>query len=126
MQKRLKSGFLVAVAGLAALLILAASLSVSSAQQIDDITGLLQEEGWQSVQANCTACHSAQIIAQNSGSRAVWKSRIVWMQTQGLQLLASDVENTILDYLTVHYGQKEASRRAGIPAHLLPVNPFDD
>ena len=73
-----------------------------SGQQIDDITGLLQEEGWQTVQANCTACHSAQIIAQNSGSRAVWQSRIVWMQTQGLELLSSDVENTILDYLTVN------------------------
>jgi hypothetical protein len=126
-QILLRIGSLIVTAGLTVLLILAVTLSVSSAQQTDNITGLLQEEGWQTVQANCTACHSALIITQNSGSREVWKSRIVWMQeTQGLELLAIEVENTILDYLAINYGQKATSRRAGMPAHLLPVNPFDN
>ena len=118
MQIFLRIGSLVCTAGLTALLILAVTLSVSSAQQTDNITPLLQEEGWQTVQANCTACHSTQIITQNSGSREVWKSRILWMQeTQGLELLAIEVENTILNYLTVNYGQKESSRRAGFDLH---------
>ena len=100
--------------------------AVSTAQQTERITGLIQEDGWQVVQANCTACHTAQIITQNSGSRTVWKSRIVWMQdTQGLGELSSDTENAILDYLVTHYGQKDASRRASIPAHLLPANPYE-
>ncbi len=90
---------------------LAAAVSISSAQQVDRITGLVREAGWQVVQANCTECHSAQLIAQNSGSRAVWKSRIVWMrETQGLGPLSSDVEDTILDYLTANYGRKAATR----------------
>ena len=55
MLKLFKFGSLLVAAGLAALLILAVSLSVTSAQQTDDITGLLQVEGWQTVQANCTA-----------------------------------------------------------------------
>ena len=112
------------------LLILTTSLlhsSVGRAQQEDRVTGLIKEDGWQVVQANCTECHSAQIIMQNSGSRAVWKSRIVWMQeTQGLGELSSATENAILDYLVSNYGQKDASRRAAIPAHLLPPNPYED
>ena len=100
--------------------------AVSTAQQTERITGLIQEDGWQVVQANCTACHTAQIITQNSGSRTVWKSRLVWMQdTQGLGELSSDTENAILDYLVTHYGPKDASRRASIPAHLLPPNPYE-
>lgn len=100
---------------------------ISTAQQADRVTGLIKENGWQVVQANCTVCHSAQIITQNSGSRAVWKSRIVWMQeTQGLGELSSDAENTILDYLVMNYGQKENSRRAEIPAHLMPDNPYNN
>ena len=112
------------------LLILTTSLlhsSVGRAQQEDRVTGLIKEDGWQVVQANCTECHSAQIIMQNSGSRAVWKSRIVWMQeTQGLGELSSASETAILAYLVSNYGQKDASRRASIPAHLLPSNPYED
>ena len=78
------------------------------------------------MQANCTECHSAQLITQSSGSREVWKSRIVWMQQtqQGLHELEIEVENSILDYLAANYAQKAASRRPGLTAQLLPVNPY--
>jgi len=100
-------------------------LSTAVAQQGGEVTGLIQEDGWQLVQANCSECHSTQIIAQNSGSREVWKSRITWMQeTQGLGELETEVENSILDYLATHYGQRAASRRAGLSEHLLPDNPY--
>jgi hypothetical protein len=99
-------------------------LSASYAQESDVATGLVQEDGWQLVQENCTRCHSPQMITQNSGSREVWKSRIVWMQaTQGLEQLNANVEASILDYLTTNYGPRAASRRAGLAEHLLPDIP---
>lgn len=97
----------------------------STAQETDNSTGLIMADGWETVRSTCTECHSAQLITSNSGSRAVWKSRILWMQeTQGLQQLAPATEETILSYLEDHYGQKEASRRAGLPAALMPANPY--
>jgi len=114
---------------LSAAALFAVSLSIStsiaqSAQSIDEDTGLIQANGWLDVKATCTECHSAQMIVQNSGSRSVWKSRIVWMQeSQGLGQLSDAQEDTILSYLATNYGQKEATRRPAIPAHLMPANP---
>lgn len=96
----------------------------STAQESVTVGGLIQEEGWQLVRDNCTECHSSQIIVQNSGNRDVWKSRIEWMQSsQGLGELGPELEGSILDYLTSNYGQKAASRRQALPAHLMPSNP---
>lgn len=97
----------------------------SNAQSVDSNSGLIQAEGWETVEATCTECHSAQLITQNSGSRAVWKSRITWMQdSQGLRQLQRSEEAVILSYLETNYGPKDSSRRAGIPVHLLPANPY--
>ena len=86
---------------------------------------LIVAEGWQSVQANCTECHSSLLITQNSGSRIVWESRIRWMQnTQGLKALDPKVEESILNYLATNYGQKSSSRRAPLNIQLMPNNPF--
>lgn len=112
-----------------ALLVTIAAVSSSQLSAQDStgpVSGLVEAAGWQAVQENCTECHSAQMIVQNSGSRAVWKSRILWMQeTQGLGELSSDTENAILSYLATHYGQKEAGRRSGLAAHLMPTNPLE-
>ena len=98
---------------------------LSHAQESDRVTGLIMSEGWELVQANCTECHSALLVTQNSGNRAVWKSRIVWMQeTQGLHELSEATENSILDYLANNYGQKASTRRAGLATNLLPENPY--
>ena len=98
---------------------------LSHAQESDRVTGLIMSEGWELVQANCTECHSILLNTQNSGNRAVWKSRIVWMQeTQGLQELSEATENSILDYLANNYGQKSSTRRAGLATNLLPENPY--
>ncbi len=98
---------------------------MASAQETDSATGLIMADGWEAVQSTCIECHSAQLITSNSGSESVWKSRIIWMQdTQGLQELSPEVEGTILSYLSSHYGQKESSRRPGLAAHLMPVNPY--
>lgn len=105
--------------------LLVSSATAQSDQAIDSDTGLIQAPGWLDVKETCTECHSAQMILQNSGSRSVWKSRIVWMQeTQGLGPLSNAQEDSILSYLTTNYGQKEATRRPVIPTHLMPINPL--
>ena len=69
-------------------------------------------EGVEVVRKNCTTCHSAQLVTQNSGSRAVWVSRLRGMQeTQGMPLLDPTDEGIILSYLVTNYGQKAAGRR---------------
>ncbi|MFK7863080.1 MAG: hypothetical protein AB8B95_02525 [Pseudohongiellaceae bacterium] len=109
-----------------ALIALTLSAGTATAQTIDNDTGLIEGAGWQVVAQNCTQCHSAQMITQNSGTRAVWKSRILWMQeTQGLEELSENTEEAILGYLAQHYGQKEYSRRSGLAAHLMPTNPLE-
>ena len=110
------------------LLLLGALLwpTVFSAQETDAASGLIKAEGWQVVQSTCTECHAALLITQNAGNRAVWESRIRWMQeTQGLRNLAVDEEQTILDYLASNYPQKAATRRAALPAQLMPSNPYE-
>jgi len=66
-------------------------------------TGLLDGEGLNLVIANCTACHSAQLVTQNRADRDGWKKMIVWMQeTQNLWELGTQ-EETILNYLAKNY-----------------------
>ena len=97
-----------------------------SAQETDPATGLIKAEGWEVVQSTCTECHAALLITQNSGNLSVWESRIRWMQeTQGLQQLESNEEQTILNYLATNYPQKSASRRASLATDLMPENPYE-
>ena len=97
-----------------------------SAQNTEHVEKLIVDDGWQAVQENCTECHSTLLITQNSGSKAVWESRIRWMQeTQGLQQLEDSLEESILNYLAQNYGQKESSRRASLSITLMPDNPYE-
>ena len=104
------------------LLLMTATVSVSG-QDIDE-SGLIKAAGWEVVKSTCTECHAGMMITQNAGNLAVWESRIRWMQeTQGLRALSGEEEAAILTYLSTNYPQKASSRRAGLPAHLLPTNP---
>ena len=110
------------------LLGLTAALAVNLpvAQEVpSDTSNLIVAKGWQEVQATCTECHSSLLITQNSGDRAVWESRIRWMQeTQGLQVLDPELEESILSYLAANYGQKTFSRRAPLELQFMPKNPY--
>ncbi|CAM3499134.1 hypothetical protein [Halomonas lysinitropha] len=98
---------------------------LSGAQETDPDTGLVKAEGWETVRNNCTACHSAKLVTQNSGSRNHWQYLIRWMQdTQGLWEFEDETEETILDYLAEHYGPKEGARRPPLPRTLMPDNPY--
>ncbi len=77
-------------------------------------TGLVHDASFDIVRANCTACHSGKLIAQNRATREGWLQMIRWMQeTQGLWELGVN-EPKILDYLAEHYAPEETGRRANI------------
>ena len=91
------------------------------AYPLDQASGLIMAPGWQVVKDNCTVCHSAKLVTAQRGNRLTWASMIRWMQkTQGLWEMPRETENTILNYLANHYAPETASRRANLPAHLMP------
>ena len=97
----------------------------AGAQETDPDTGLVVAEGWETVRNNCTACHSANLVTQNSGTRNHWENFIRWMQdTQRLWEFQAEIEATILDYLAEYYGPKEGARRPPLPRTLMPDNPY--
>jgi len=80
-------------------------------EEIDTVSGLIIDKNFELVRGQCTACHSAQLITQNSASREGWLQMIRWMQKdQGLWDLGEN-ESLILDYLSEHYGVKQKGRR---------------
>lgn len=91
--------------------------AVADEEIIDGIhvpTGLIVAEGFETVRAQCTACHSGKLVAQNRATRTGWKEMINWMQeTQGLWALGEN-EPVILDYLATNYGPEETGRRANL------------
>ncbi len=95
------------------------------AAETDPASGLIIAEGWETVRNNCTACHSAKLVTQNSGSRQHWLSLIRWMQDkQGLWPFDPKTETVILDYLRSEYGAKAETRRPALLAEQLPDNPL--
>jgi len=118
-EKRLSAKFIMAF-------VFVGSLTLqSTASEIDKVTGLVKADGWDTVRNNCIACHSAKLITQNHGTRNKWQAIIQWMQeTQGLAQLDADTLNTIVTYLTAHYGPKENTRRVSLDPLLMPKNPY--
>lgn len=88
-------------------------------------TGLLDGEGLKLVVANCTACHSAQLVTQNRADREGWKKMIVWMQeTQNLWDLGTQ-EEMILDYLAQNYGPQEVENHNFRRAPLTDIDWYE-
>lgn len=95
------------------------------AEEIDEATGMVKAQGWETVRNNCIACHSTKLITQNHGARNRWLAMIEWMQaTQGLQQFDAETQEIILSYLSVNYGPKEDARRSSLDPRLMPKNPY--
>lgn len=105
---------------------LVAVIGVSGAETlVDEITGLKMAPGWELVRNNCVTCHSAKQFLQQKGTRETWRSVIIWMQGRaGLWPLDDKTKEGILDYLEANHGPGKEFRRAPIPAHLMPTNPY--
>jgi hypothetical protein len=109
-----------AVAVVAALFLAGASPTALS--QVSGVTGpLVDADGWQLVYAHCSACHSLRLVASQRGDRATWLRLIRWMQeTQNLWQFEPTVEERIIDYLAANYAPSPVTRRAPLPAELMP------
>ncbi len=82
-------------------------------QNIDAKTGLIIDQGFETVKTECTVCHSAKLIIQNRATRQGWLETIRWMQnTQGLRRLTAETEREILTYLATNYPLEQKGRRA--------------
>ena len=114
---------LVARASAAVLLVLLVISTSASSAEIDPDSGLTVADGWETVRANCTACHSAKFITFQRGDRDTWESMIRWMQkTQGLWLFDKKTEDTILSYLAANYPPGKSSRRRNLSPAELPID----
>lgn len=77
-------------------------------------SGFIANEGFKTVLANCTNCHSSKLVIQNRATREGWESMIRWMQrTQKLWDLGEN-EDIILDYLSKNYAPQKKGRRAAL------------
>ncbi len=86
-------------------IILILIMSGALATNIDKDSGMIIDKNWQLVKTNCTGCHAAPHFTSQKNDRENWIEIIRWMQKkQGLWQLDAEVENNILDYLTVNYG----------------------
>ncbi|MGR9115674.1 MAG: hypothetical protein ACU85E_07905 [Gammaproteobacteria bacterium] len=93
--------------------------------EVDPESGLIIAPGWETVKANCTACHSAKFIIAQQGDRNTWLQTIRWMQrSQGLWVLDAKTEDAILTYLAAQYPPIRVGRRANLPASAMPPNPW--
>lgn len=88
----------------------------------DPVTGLAIADGWELVRANCTACHSARLVIQQSGDEAFWAYTVRWMQEkQNLWELEPDAKQKIIDYLATSYPPRlRNQRRAPLKPELMP------
>jgi mono/diheme cytochrome c family protein len=88
----------------------------------DPVTGLAIADGWKLVRANCTACHSARLVSQQSGDQAFWAYTVRSMQEkQNLWELEPDVKQKIIDYLATNYPPRLRNQRRGpLSPELMP------
>ncbi len=92
---------------------------------LDPVTGMKVAEGWELVRAHCTVCHSPQQYLRQKGTESTWTDSVRWMQkSEGLWPLDPATEKAIIHYLATNYGPDAVFRRAPIPGHLLPPNPY--
>ena len=100
---------------------------VALAADIDALSGLIKNPGWELVRTNCGGCHSHALVTNQHADRQTWLDMIRWMQaTQNLWQFSADTEAVILDYLAVNYGPQANRRRAAIPPDLMPETAADE
>ncbi len=72
--------------------------------QTDPQSGLVLDDNWELVYANCSACHSPKLIIQNRMSASDWLRTIRWMQEKHNLWDLGANEEKIIAYLEKNYG----------------------
>jgi hypothetical protein len=72
------------------------------------------------IEANCQACHSLKLVAQQAMSRERWDETLTWMQKHHkLRQFDTEERRQILDYLAANLGPSAPSTSFG----LMPPRP---
>lgn len=67
--------------------------------------GLPQDDGRELVEAYCTACHSVGIVMQQNMVETGWDATLTRMVAdRGMPEMRPEIRQTILSYLTAHFG----------------------
>lgn len=73
----------------------------------DPFGGLPQTEGYELVAARCAACHSLNVVMQQSLPQERWDYLLTWMSaSKGMPPLEPEDRRVVLAYLTQHFGAK--------------------
>jgi len=90
--------------------------------------GLVLEEGYPLIIANCSGCHSLKLVTQNRATRNGWADLIDWMQEKQNLWDLGAIREPILDYLAKYYGPTETGRRPPLdpPSWYRLENPAYD
>ncbi len=103
------------------------AFSTALAEETDETTGLIIDDGWQLVRIHCGGCHSHALVTGQRADRQTWLDMIRWMQaTQNLWQFDAATETGIVDYLARNYPPQPNRRRAPIPASLMPAHGGSD
>lgn len=81
---------------------------------LDEQSGLIIDQGLNVVKANCGACHSTFLVAQNRLTRQGWEDLIRWMQAEQNLWDLGEQEVVILDYLEKNCAPMSAGRRKSL------------
>ena len=102
-----------------------AFLATSAAQEslpLDPESGLIVDENWELVRANCSGCHSARLVTQNRMNASSWIQTIRWMQEKHNLWELGENETKIIAYLEKHYDVPELPHRRQ-PLDQPPIDP---
>jgi len=89
---------------------------------IDPETGLVVDDSWELVRANCSSCHSIQLVTQNRMNATSRQHTIHWMQEKHNLWDPGVNEAPIISYLEKHYGIPDVPHRRQ-PLNQPPINP---
>lgn len=85
----------------------AASEAAKGFDANDEFSGLPRNPGYQDVAAYCSACHSLQLVMQQSRSERRWNQLIdVMIRQQGMPAPPTGDRQRIAEYLARNYGEK--------------------
>ena len=80
--------------------------------EYDAHSGLVKEDGLSLILANCSTCHTTDLIKNNRFTRDGWLAKIRWMQREQNLWDLGENETAILDYLEKYYSPSSSDARA--------------
>lgn len=91
----------------------------SEALKRDPLSGMVIDENWELVRANCVVCHSTKGFTQIRLDRNNWEKVIRLMQEKNGLWPLGEMEPKILDYLEKNYGLSDEHHNPKIRRPLL-------